>query len=127
MIGIRSFEESKSLKYNFGGIEKLSFYLKNICKFKNKIKINYLYFFSTLKENKNIIYKNLKFDKKIYLSNNKLTDMQQLYIMSKFNNFIISNSTFYFWGYFFAKINSINKNKIKILHSKKFINKNTII
>lgn len=122
LIGMRFFEENKKLQKNFGGIEDYSFYNKFIKLFIKKNKKKFY-----LMTSKKIKIEKLIKGNYIFIDQKNINDFEKLVILSKFKNFIISNSTFYFWGYFFAKINSINKNKIKILYSKKFINKNTII
>ena len=52
----------------------------------------------------------------------KADDLNYLLLMSCFSNFIISNSSFYWWGAYLANFNK----DIKIVASKKFVNINTV-
>ena len=62
--------------------------------------------------------------KNFYLiKQNNITDDEKILIMSFFKNFIISNSTFFFWGYFFSKI---RYNKNNLICSKKFVNRDIL-
>ena len=64
--------------------------------------------------------------KKILIINNKSgfvgSDLDYLLLMSNFHNFVISNSSFYWWAAYLAEY----KHKIKIIASKKFKNNSTI-
>ena len=122
MIGIRVFEEApKKNMYNFGGVEKFSFYNPNKSEFKNKLKK--IYIFTTA--NDKIIRDNVKFEYKIINRDNGYfgSDFENLLLMSHFNNYIISNSTYYWWAAYLANY----KNKIIVKCSKKFTNKDTIL
>ena len=122
MVGIRLFEEAPSnIIYKFGGTENFIFYKKNLIKINSKVKIKDKYIFTT-NENE-LIKKNLSFDNYqiINKQNNFLgSDVDFLILFSKFKNFIISNSTFYYWGALLAKEKS---KKINIICSNKFNNK----
>ena len=122
-MGVRLFEEApKKIRYSFGGIEKFEFYNKSINIFKKKIKKPIFYIFSTNKNNfhfKNKIKTEAKYIDKFKHNNN---DFDILLLISHFSNFIISNSTYYWWGAYLANY----KKNIKIVVSKKFPNINTV-
>ena len=122
MIGIRLFEESpKNIKYNFGGIENFKFYNNSIKKI--KIRLGSHYVFTTSNDNKKI---QDSLNRKVFIINSRngfvANELDYLLLMSNFNNFIISNSSFYWWSAYLAEFNK----KIKIVASKKFVNKSTI-
>jgi hypothetical protein len=119
-IGMRFYEENKYLQNSFGGIEDYKFYLDRLKNMKN---IKNIYILSTKNLKNEIFYKKLK-NKKIII-NNKLTNDEKIYLMSKFQRMIISNSTFYLWGLFFSNKLFLNKN-LKYYISKKFLNKNIV-
>ena len=124
MIGIRMYEDvPKNLRKSFGGIEGFDFYNKSINSFKKKFNKLKLFIFSTI-NNENWI-KN-KLNQKINFFNinksSKLSDFETLILCSNFKKFIISNSSFYWWAASLAS----HKHKIKIIYSKKFINKSSI-
>lgn len=122
-VGIRCFEEVKNLQNNFGGIETANFYNKNILKLQKQNISRNFYMMSTKKteELNNII----KPKKTIIINDifNDLSNYEKLFIITNFNNYILSNSTFYFWGYYLA---SLGKKNIKITISKKFVNKDIL-
>ena len=121
-VGLRFYEEAGKHKKNFGGIENELFYYNCINNFKKKIKDPKFYFFSTvdLKKNKLINYPK---NSVIIDRNVNANTFETLYFISMFKNFIISNSTFYWWGAYFAEM---KYKKIKIISSKNFINKHII-
>jgi hypothetical protein len=124
MIGIRKFEEAPKFdRKKFGGIENFNFYKKNFKIFKKKIRTNKGFIFSTL-ENK-IIYNKLKM-KNILIINRENnfngSDIDYLILFSLFKNFLISNSSFYYWG---ALLSEHKSKKINIICSNKFTNFDT--
>ena len=125
MVGIRMFEEApKELRKKFGGIENFSFYFNKIKIFKKKIIINKNFIFSTM-SNK-LINENLNISNKLIINKENGfsgNDIDYLILISNFKNFIISNSTFYFWG---ALLAEFKNGKIAIICSRKFTNKDTI-
>ncbi len=119
LIGYRFFEENIKEQIKFGGVEPFSFYNKNIKKFKKKLKNPKFFIMSTRQINNDKIS-----TKNFYLiKQNNITDDEKILIMSFFKNFIISNSTFFFWGYFFSKIRYSKNN---LICSKKFVNKDIL-
>ena len=122
-IGMRIFEEApENIRYNFGGIEGFKFYNDAINFFKKKIKKSNFIVFSTIKD-KSRIKKNINTKLDIFNEKyNDTDDLNYLLLMSCFSNFIISNSSFYWWGAYLANFNK----DIKIVASKKFVNINTV-
>ena len=124
LIGLRLFEESPaSIRKNFGGIENVMFYKNSIKKLNKKILKPNIFFTST--------HNNLnKYREKIYPkgklinehASNNFTEIEYLILMSCFKNFIISNSTYYWWAAYIAE----NVGKINIISSKKFTNLDTV-
>ena len=124
MMGIRMYEEApKNLKQSFGGLERFDFYNKSISIYKKKYKNLELFVFSSMKDEKWI---KKKLTQKVDHFNadkiSKLNDTEALIFCSNFKKYIISNSSFYWWAATLAN----HKNKIKIIYSKKFINKSSI-
>lgn len=64
------------------------------------------------------VKKNMKFPKNTTFIDNDNSNYEELNIMSKCKNFIISNSTYSYWAQFL----STNKNKIVVAPSKWFLN-----
>ena len=120
---MRIFEEApENIRYNFGGIEGFKFYNDAINFFKKKIKKSNFIVFSTIKD-KSRIKKNINTKLDIFNEKyNDTDDLNYLLLMSCFSNFIISNSSFYWWGAYLANFNK----DIKIVASKKFVNINTV-
>lgn len=123
LIGIRMFEEAPlSIRKNFGGIEDFSFYNNSIKFFEtfNNLKIFALTTFKNTLKIKKKINKDIEVIGEGYDMNG--TDLEFILLMSNFENFIISNSTFYWWGTYLAEY----KKKIKVISSTKFSNKHTV-
>ena len=125
MVGIRMFEEAPvKIKKQFGGIESFSFYLDKIKIIKKRISIKKNYIFSTML--KKHINKELNIPNKIIINKEngfKGDDIDYLILISYFRNYIISNSTFYYWG---ALLSEFKHKRINIICSKKFTNSDTI-
>jgi hypothetical protein len=122
MVGIRFFEEApKNIQKNFGGLERYSFINKLIKRMKKKE----IYIFTTLKDQKKIIER-IKYNCKIITPENgyKANSLDYLSVMSNFKNFIITNSTFYWWAAYLSEYKN-NKN-VRIFSSKKFKNSDTV-
>jgi len=125
MIGIRKFEEAPKFdRKKFGGVEGFNFYVKNFEILKKKFKINKSFIFSTLEHR--IINNKLKIKNKLIINrenNFNGSDLDFLILFSSFKNFLISNSTFYYWGVLlsehkFRKVNVICSNKFSNLDTK---------
>ncbi len=124
LLGVRMFEEAPELiRNNFGGIEKINFYNNSIKKLKKNNSKLKLILFTTFKKinylKKKINEEFITFEKK---DQSYTQDIEYLIFFSKFNNFIISNSSFYWWGAYLADF----KKKIKIIASRKFMNINCL-
>jgi hypothetical protein len=124
MIGIRKFEEApKFNRKKFGGIEGFNFYKKNFKILKKKFKINKSFIFSTLESK--IINNKLKIKNKLIINkenNFNGSDLDFLILFSSFKNFLISNSTFYYWGVLLSEYKS---KKVNVICSNKFSNLDT--
>jgi hypothetical protein len=125
MIGIRKFEEAPKFdRKKFGGVEGFNFYEKNFEILEKKLKINKSFIFSTLEHK--IINNKLKIKNKLIINrenNFNGSDLDFLILFSSFKNFLISNSTFYYWGVLlsehkFRKVNVICSNKFSNLDTK---------
>lgn len=122
-IGIRMFEEAPiNIRNKFGGVENFDFYNHAINNIKKKVQKPIFFIFSS---KKNLHEQKNKIKTKAYYLNNfedKVNDFDVLLLISSFSNFVISNSSYYWWGAYLASY----KKKIKIVVSKKFTNINTI-
>ena len=124
MVGIRKFEEAPKFdRKKFGGVEGFNFYKKNFEIFKKKFKIKKSFIFSTLESK--IINNKLKIKNKLIINrenNFDGSDLDFLILFSSFKNFLISNSTFYYWGILLSEHKS---KKINVICSNKFSNLDT--
>ena len=124
MIGMRFFEEAPiKIRKNFGGIEFIKFFNHAIKKMSTKYKFKKAYVFTTSLNNK-LIKNKLNLKSIIINQSNGYsgTSLDNILIISKFKNFIISNSSFYWWGAYLSSY----KTKIKIVASNKFKNQDTL-
>ena len=124
-IGVRLFEEmpGKS-KINVGGVEEISFYNNSIEFFMKKIKNPKFVIFST--DHNSLLDKlDIKSNNVLFINSKtiKCKSTDKLLLMSSYKNFIISNSSFYWWA---AYLSEMKFEKINIIASKKFYNKQTL-
>ena len=122
MIGMRFFEEAPvKIRKNFGGIEFIKFFNHAIKKMNAKYKFKKTYVFTTSLNNK-LINNKLNIQSIIINPSNGYngTSLENILIISKFKNFIISNSSFYWWGAYLSAY------KINIVASNKFKNQDTL-
>ena len=128
-ICIRLFSEvDNSSLYKIGGKLNVSFYNQKLKFFKNKIRNPHFYIFTNeeTKVFKNFL-KKLNIDKKNYTlitpERGFKNSYDTLWILSNFKYQLISNSTFYWWGAYFAKERF---KKVFIKYPKNFPNRDTI-
>ena len=127
-FGLKISQKSRKKIINqIGGITSIGFYLKAIEKMKTKISNPNFYIFSTKNSNIKNIVDNSDILKKypvtfITPENGYEDAYNNLWLMSHFKNFIISNSTLYWWGAYFAKKKN---NSNFVLCSSNFPNKDT--
>ena len=129
-FGIRISDKRKArMIAGIGGITPINFYLNAINKMSDKIKDPNFFLFSTKKTNLDSLIQ-----KSEILQNCPLEIVtadcgfenayDNLWLMSKFSNFIISNSTLYWWAAYFSMLNS---NSNYVICSKRFPNKDIYI
>jgi hypothetical protein len=130
IIGFRFFEESSdSAIKEAGGVVSINFYKKSIKLMLTRVKNPKFYIFS---QNLNNLKKNVK---KIHLLENYFCDFitpqngfkdenANLWLMSHSKNFIIPNSTFFWWAAYFSKYRFKNNN---VICSGNFPNKDTCL
>jgi len=126
VVGFRFFEESSDSSIRMaGGITSIDFYIKSIKFILNKIKNPKFYLFSQNLENLKKNLRNIKILNKYFYS--FITPQQgfkdenaNLWLMSYSKNFIIPNSTFYWWGAYFSRYRFKKNN---VICSNNFPNK----
>lgn len=130
IIGFRFFEESSdSAIKEAGGVVSINFYIKSIKLMLTRVKNPKFYLFS---QNLNNLKKNIK---KIHFLANYFCDFitpqngfkdenANLWLMSHSKNFIIPNSTFFWWAAYFSKYRFKNNN---VICSGNFPNKDTCL
>lgn len=122
VVGFRFFEESSVSSIRIaGGITSIEFYIKSIKLILNKIKNPKFYLFSQNLENLKINLRNITILNKYFYS--FVTPQQgfkdenaNLWLMSYSKNFIIPNSTFYWWGAYFSRYR-FKKNNVICVNS----------
>jgi hypothetical protein len=129
-IGIRMYEtlSPEEIKKMIGSLNTFSFYERALKIIISKIKRPNFFLFSTKNEiadNFLIRFPNLKnFEVNIITEDGGFSDpYSNLWLMSHFKNFIISNSTFYWWGAYFS---SIRNKKQTVITSNNFPNKDFV-
>ena len=126
IIGFRFFEEASERSIRMtGGITSIDFYIKSIKLILKKIKNPKFYLFSQNLENLKKTLRDIKILHKYFYS--FITPQQgfkdenaNLWLMSYSKNFIIPNSTFYWWGAYFSRYRFKKNN---VICSNNFPNK----
>ena len=119
----------KKIIHQIGGISSVNFYEEAIKKMITKINNPSFYIFSTKNSNINKIVNNSEILKKypitfITAENGYEDAYDNLWLMSHCKNFIISNSTMYWWGAYFSQ----KKNKKNfVICSSNFPNQDTCL
>ncbi len=126
IIGFRFFEEASDNSVKMaGGVSSIDFYIRSIKLILNKIKNPKFYLFSQSLENLKKNLRNIPILNKYFYS--FVTPEQgfndgnaNLWLMSYSKNFIIPNSTFYWWGAYFSRYRFKKNN---VICSNNFPNK----
>jgi hypothetical protein len=125
-ICIRSYEGlPNKIQKSMGGVSPISFYKKSIKQIIKYVPNPNFFLFSTRNENIKGLIDKIDYLKKsnyyIISSENGFCDAySNLWLLSHFKNLIISNSSLYWWGAYFAKYKVKNT---KVLFANNFVNK----
>ena len=124
-IGARFYEEMSEKEHHLvGGITPISFYNNSIKIFDRKLKDPKYVIFS-LEDNEILKKLNLSEKNSLFINSDtiKCSSLDKLLFMSNFKNFIISNSSFYWWAAYLAEIKF---KRINIIATDNYINSKTV-